>query len=238
MIEKYNPDGLALPDFYIIGVMKSGTSVLRSMLNSHSGIMMPGGEVHWFDKDDNWKKGLVQYAKRFEKAKENGKIVGEKTPRYINCPTNLFRLYQTTPNAKLIILLRCPTNRWFSHHNHKRGKMDLEQIFWNHQGSITRGMYLGHLQNVFALFNRSQVHIEFTERMRKQTKQSVAKIIDFLGLDSKQDFFTRKRSRGWKADPEWKQRINEVYRPMLPELKSFLDRKGYDVTPIDNWCQN
>lgn len=235
----FDPTGLTLPDFYIIGAMKSGTSALRTMLISHEDVSMPGngaGEMHWFDKEVNWRRGLRPYSDKFAEKKKEGKLVGDKTPRYLNTPESLLRLHHTTPDAKLIILLRCPTTRWFSHHNHKRKEMSHQSFFDLHQGAIGRGMYLGHLENVFSLFSSKQVHIEFTERMRDHTRERVGLVFDFLAIDKRKSWKIRKSSRRWEDNAVWRDRLNEIYRPMIPSLKEFLHNRFYNTGPVDGWC--
>jgi hypothetical protein len=204
---------------------------------------MPGrsdGEMHWFDKHSKWKRGLEAYSKKFKRAKEQGKIVGEKTPVYVRERKFLKRIKDATPDAKLVIMLRDPTDRWFSHHNHRGGmkRKTNQQFFDTNKDAIKRGMYYEQLVNVFDLFPAENVFVEFTERLRNHTRERVGKILDFLGVDRRKQWRVRKRSSNWKNSDEWRQKINKVYRPMLIDLRALLKEKGFDYAPIDDWCKD
>ena len=45
-------DGKKVPDFIIIGAMKSGTSTIHSILSEREDVFMPEKEVYFFDVDD------------------------------------------------------------------------------------------------------------------------------------------------------------------------------------------
>lgn len=50
-----------LPQALIIGAMKCGTGALLHMLSIHPQIQIANGEMHFFNKDENYKKGLKWY---------------------------------------------------------------------------------------------------------------------------------------------------------------------------------
>ena len=52
-----------LPNFAIVGAQKSGTKTLHHALARHSEIFMPREpeEIHFFDLDENYEKGLEWY---------------------------------------------------------------------------------------------------------------------------------------------------------------------------------
>lgn len=107
-----------LPDFLIIGVQKGGTTSLHHYLNQHSCIQMAlGKEVHYFDRDDHYHKGVNWYKAFFPLSlAAKGQLVGEVTPRYMfreNVPARSHRLL---PHAKIIVLLRDPVTRVYSHY--------------------------------------------------------------------------------------------------------------------------
>ena len=114
-----------LPDFYIIGFVKCGTTSLYEYLISHPNVHPPKGkEIDYFDRlysrGINWyKMGFPLKFHRFIMTKILQKkfITGEATPRYIENPHAPQRIKQVTPHAKFIILLRNPITRAFSQHN-------------------------------------------------------------------------------------------------------------------------
>lgn len=50
---------MALPNFLILGAQKSGTTWFGRMLNQHPEIFVYGKEIHFFDKERNFEKGIV-----------------------------------------------------------------------------------------------------------------------------------------------------------------------------------
>lgn len=58
------------PTFLIIGVQKGGTTPAIWYLGQHPDLYIFRGEAHFFDDDDNYKKGIEWYEKEFF----NGKL--------------------------------------------------------------------------------------------------------------------------------------------------------------------
>ena len=114
-----------LPDFYILGFVKCGTTSLYEYLISHPNVHPPKGkEIDYFDRlysrGINWyRMGFPLKFYRFIMTKIFRRIflTGEATPRYIENPHAPQRIKQVTPHAKFIILLRNPITRAFSQHN-------------------------------------------------------------------------------------------------------------------------
>ncbi|KAI9582549.1 hypothetical protein GQX74_009936 [Glossina fuscipes] len=74
-----------LPQALIIGIRKCGTRALLEMLYLHPRIQKAGGEVHFFDRDENYMKGLDWYRKKMPHS-FRGQITIEKSPSYFVSP--------------------------------------------------------------------------------------------------------------------------------------------------------
>ncbi|KAF7388905.1 hypothetical protein HZH66_010042 [Vespula vulgaris] len=74
-----------LPQAIIIGVRKCGTRALLEMLYLHPQIQKASGEVHFFDRDDNYGKGLEWYRRKMPYSFK-GQITIEKSPSYFVTP--------------------------------------------------------------------------------------------------------------------------------------------------------
>ena len=113
-----------LPDFLIIGAARSGTTSLYQYLTEHPSIIPGvGKEIYFFDK--KFKKGINWYKSFFPtkfsmaiiKNKQKTKcITGEATPRYLHYPHAPKRIFEFLPKIKLIVLLRNPIDRAYSHY--------------------------------------------------------------------------------------------------------------------------
>ena len=116
-----------LPDFILIGAQRSGTTSFFKHLCQHPEVHASfPKEVHFFT--NNYHKGLNWYRSHFPlatwkiKAERDGKqkfITGEATPYYLAHPHAPQRASQVVPNALLIVLLRNPIDRAYSHYQHE-----------------------------------------------------------------------------------------------------------------------
>jgi hypothetical protein len=115
-------DRRAKPDFIIIGVQKGGTSTLFEYLKQHPDIKTAVfKEVHYYDH--HYHKGIKWYKSFFPVAKKNKSVLyGEASPYYFFHPLVPERLYNDSPNIKLILLLRDPIDRAYSHYQMERRK--------------------------------------------------------------------------------------------------------------------
>ncbi|NAW34718.1 sulfotransferase domain-containing protein [Halomonas alimentaria] len=103
------------PDFMIIGAQKCGTTSLFSYLDelaSFSGSQPK--EVHYFDREDNFRKGHRWYESRFLKKTHGNQLFFEASPTYLCREKVPARLKAYNPDLKLILILREPTARAYS----------------------------------------------------------------------------------------------------------------------------
>jgi len=108
------------PAFLIIGAQKSGTSALSSYLLKHPNITRTyKKEIHFFDRDIAYARGLTWYHSHFPLPNEIGRraITFEATPSYLYRYKSAHRIYKYDPNIKLIVLLRDPVDRAYSQWN-------------------------------------------------------------------------------------------------------------------------
>ena len=75
------------PTYLCIGIQKAGTTSLINYLNYHPEIYCYPKECHFFNKDT---EDLENYENLFQTDK---KIIGEKTPNYINKNSFIDTLY-------------------------------------------------------------------------------------------------------------------------------------------------
>ena len=113
-------DARALPGAMIIGAMKSGTSSLHYYLTQHPQVLAPlRKEVHYFDL--NFARGESWYRANFGGEGQGGLNI-DSSPYYLFHPQVPQRAHALVPDAKLIVLLRDPVRRAYSHYWHERDK--------------------------------------------------------------------------------------------------------------------
>ena len=117
-----------LPDFYILGGQKCGTTSMFVYLSKHPGILSPSSkDIRFFDKyfskGVNWYKinFPLKLTKFFTRKKHSKILTGEGTERYLDHPFAPQRIKEITPDAKFIILLRNPISRSFSQYSRVKG---------------------------------------------------------------------------------------------------------------------
>ena len=113
------PEGGRIPDFYIVGHAKSGTTALYEMLRRHPQIYMPDGKEPWFFADElhvrtpprpeGTPQTLEQYMALFAAARPEQRI-GEATALYLWSRTAARRIAQVRPDARIIAILREPAS--------------------------------------------------------------------------------------------------------------------------------
>ena len=70
---------MTLPSFLIIGAQKAGTSWFAEKLRQHPDVYMPARELHYFDKDSNFRRGLSWYESHFAEVKGQRALGGTTT---------------------------------------------------------------------------------------------------------------------------------------------------------------
>lgn len=190
-------------DFIICGTQKGGTSALDAYLREHPGICMADKkEVHFFDDESNFiGKPNYSHYHGFFNPKAN-RLVGEATPIYMywyDCPRRIW-LYK--PSMKIIVILRNPIERAYSHWNMERMRQAEKLSFWDaiqnestrcrealpfqHRvySYVDRGFYLEQLRRLWFYFSRENVLVLKHEQLKSQPEPVLAEICRFLGVEN------------------------------------------------------
>jgi hypothetical protein len=187
-----------LPDFVLIGAMRSGSTALARYLGAHPQVFMAAEkELHFFL--DNYGRGEDWYRSQFAAARPD-ELAGEATPRYLATPLAMERLRALLPDARLLVIVRHPVDRAWSHYWMRRDlgieprtfpeaiESDRARLAAN--GPDTRGadylqhgLYDHHLAGVERLFPRQQVHVTIFERLVAAPLPAYADVCRFLGVD-------------------------------------------------------
>ncbi len=110
------------PNFFIVGAPKCGTTSLHYYLQQHPNIFMSNyNEPHYFGKDLNKLNNVHiteknKYMNLFSNVK-NEIIIGEKSPYYLFSSLAPLEINKFNPNAKIVIMLRHPTDMIYSMHS-------------------------------------------------------------------------------------------------------------------------
>lgn len=121
---------LTRPDFLIIGGQKCGTTALYHYLSQHPQILpAKRKEIHYFDyranRGDLWYRRCFPTQRQIQREHKRLSlpvITGEASPSYLIYPNAAPRAVAFVPDAKLLVLLRNPVDRAWSHYQMNRSK--------------------------------------------------------------------------------------------------------------------
>lgn len=108
--------GGQLPACFLVGAQKSGTTSLFAALANHPDVLMPRlKEPFYYGNDVRYSKGRKFYEANFP---ENipGKYYIDGSTNYLDHPEAANRIRKDVPAAKIIIILRDPVERAYSHY--------------------------------------------------------------------------------------------------------------------------
>lgn len=240
-------------DFIIAGTQKGGTTSLDAYLRQHPQIRMgKKKEVHFFDKRKPTGWNALDHAVynanfKWPRATPDMKV-GEATPIYMWWHGAPERIWTYNPDIKLIILLRDPVERAWSHFkmdtrlgrdgaafedairdetNRARRSLPKQD---RERSLIARGFYAPQIRELFRLFPRKNLYFQKSEVFSQSPQQVLDEVCDFL--DCKRHVFdTQPRLN---ADP--------TGQSMPDTARAFLEDQFYhdaqDVRRLLNWSKD
>ena len=193
-----------LVNFFIVGTQKGGTSALDNYLRLYAGVQMANvKEIHFFDYDElDWSNpDYRRLHQSFSWKPLDGSIRGEATPIYSYWPNALRRLRDYNPDAKLIMGLRHPSFRAFSHWRmeakrgadtltfseaiRERGRQRVEEapnavhrVF----SYVERGHYAPQIEEMLSLFPRNQILFCRTDALWNRPRMILDQVASFLSV--------------------------------------------------------
>jgi hypothetical protein len=109
--------GGRIPDFFVVGQPKSGTTALYDMLRGHPQVFLPASKEPWFFADELHERTpprpegtpatLAEYAALFAGATASQRV-GEISPLYLWSKTAAERIHRVRPDALIVAILREP----------------------------------------------------------------------------------------------------------------------------------
>lgn len=146
------------PTAIIIGVKKGGTRALLNMLEAHPDVVSAHRELHYFDYEENFKRGVEYYIDQMPISLP-GQVTIEKSPHYFVTEYVPQRMYMVSPNLKLILIVRDPVARLISDYT----QLDTKKVVKNieHRPSFEQAVLL---QN--GSINRDYVPVQVSEYSR------------------------------------------------------------------------
>lgn len=177
-----------LPDFVIIGAMKSATSSLYQQLVQQPGIFMcTPKEPNFFSDDEQYAKSMEWYSGLFDYAPE-GSLLGEASTHYTKLPTypeTVERLKKYLPNVRLVYVMRHPVDRLVSHYMHEWSTgvyhCGIDEAVNKYPELIAYGRYSMQLESYFEAFGRNAVLPVFFDHLVREPQAELERICRFIG---------------------------------------------------------
>lgn len=181
-----------IPNLFIIGAMKSGTTSLHEYLNEHPDIFMsevkePG---YFSECMDYYPKELIWYQSLFQDVKDEV-IVGESSTNYTKlpiCTGAAQNIFEFNPDARFIYVMRDPIKRAISHYWHgvKYGDERDGAItaIKKKQEYIAFSDYAVQLEPYIERFGIDKIYTLSFENLINNTDNELKSIFEWLGIDA------------------------------------------------------
>jgi hypothetical protein len=175
------------PDFVGVGAQRAGTTWWFRLLSQHPGIKAPRGrrkELHFFDRfcaHEMRQADVEAYHDLF--ARRRGQIAGEWTPRYMGDVCTPRLLHRAAPEAKLLVLLRDPVERFRSGMLHQLTRAPERASAMVAAEAIERGRYALQLERLRGFWEPERILVLQYEKCRADPLGQYLRTLRFLGVD-------------------------------------------------------
>jgi hypothetical protein len=242
----------ALPDFLIIGAQKAGTTSLFDYLDATPSVRPAlAKEVHYFDR--NGHRSPTWYRANFPLARSTRTwVTGEASPYYLLHPGIPPRVVELVPQVRLIVMLRHPVDRAYSHFQHSRAfRMEPVDDFqealaleglrtdegWSRlEGGAyrddrvewfsyaRRSLYMPQLRRWLKYFPEEAMAVFTMEEMADQPRRVISQALAHIGVDES------------VGSADFPIRNARAYRGLDPDVRrTILSRFGDDVREVEEF---
>jgi len=227
-----------LPNFFIIGAAKAGTTSLYHYVRSHPEAFMPAKkELSFFCEEFQWRQGVRWYEAQFENA-GSALAIGEASPRYTVYPVYRGvpeRIAALLPDVRLVYLVREPIGRMRSHYvdrvAHGLESQPIEEALSSNPFYISSSRYALQLAQYVEHFARERILVITSDELMQNRQEVLSRLFRFLGIDPgfRADIFDEEflRTEGRRIPRRGFRRISSsaVARKVAPILPhAFKDR--------------
>lgn len=263
-----------MPEFLLIGTKRGGTtSFYYDLLKLPQVLpMFPSAKylpkanetkgIHFFDsyyyRGLNWYRSYLpsKWARaRAERDLGLPVVVGEASPYYLFHPLAAARAYAAVPNAKILVLLRNPVDRTYSHWKERRrggaeplefaaaleaeaGRIageeekilaDPRYLSYPHeqQSYASQSYYAKSLRRWADLYGREKILVLTSEEYYADQPAAIATAARFLGLEAEDLTLGGhlNAAPGEELDPALRQRLWDQFADDVAELEQIAGRK-------------
>jgi hypothetical protein len=258
-------NGRLLPAFLIIGAERAGTTSLYRYLAQHPqvmGVTLRRKGAHYFDtgfdRSVRWYRSHFpsQLAVRARAVRTGTErvVTGEACPYYVFHPLVPKRVRALLPEVRLILMLRDPVTRAYSHYLHEvargfeplpfedaiaaeaerlegeeeRIRSEPEYRSFNHQhfSYLARGRYLEQIERWHGLFPVEQMLIIDSHAFFADPDAGYREVSRFLGLDERSlvEYPQLNARSDGRLPADARERLRELFAEPTRRLEEYLGR--------------
>ena len=199
----------AIPNFFLVGAFKCGTSAMASYLEEHPHVFMTVPKEPYYFATDFPNKSVATdddaYLSLFRRANKRHAAVGEASVGYLYSAAAARAIRTFNPAAKLIVMLRNPVDLVQAFHSQLLFNLDEDEPNFARAWALQDqrrcgrrlpkhcrtpeflqyrnvGMLGEQLERLFQVFPRPQVHVLFHEDFARCTADAYSATLDFLNV--------------------------------------------------------
>lgn len=177
---------LSLPNILFVGPMKCGTSWIQNYLEHHESVELPNGVKETFFFDRHFDRGASWYARFFnQKNPGPANCRAEVAPSLFHAPDEVLQgIKQTLKDPVIIITLRDPVSRCWSHYQHmRRGytQKPLIKAIEEFPEILSASQYEKHILRWRQQFSR--VHILLQEDLHNDPVTFSQNLCEIMGIE-------------------------------------------------------
>lgn len=201
-----------LPNLFLIGAAKSGTTSLFEILAQHPGVFAAAKkEIRFFSNDDRFANGIEWYQETHFASARGFPIRAEATPAYLTWSQKVAPRIKSAYGhhaPRFVAIFRDPVKRAYSHYWHRvrQGDEDPKRLpfadaihaeaqrlqdNWQRLefegnglfGYFRAGCYASRLAPFLDLFPRDHFHFLLQDDLHRDFDEKMTRLLMFLGLD-------------------------------------------------------
>lgn len=212
------------PDFLILGAFKAGTTSLHQYFGQHPQVFMTtvkepnyfaydaDNPIHRARPHDFPVRSWEEYVRQFAEAPP-GSRRGEASPAYLHSSIAPQSIHARLPEAKLIVSLRAPVDRAYSHFQMAvrsgRAPSNILPVAPTEAMWFAASLYSNQLSRYFSLFGRDRVRVVLFEDVSRTPAEVMRHLFEFIGVDPSVTIDT-----SYGHNPGGVPRYPRVYRAM------------------------
>jgi len=232
------------PNLFLVGAPKAGSTLLWTILKEHKDIFFsknPEKEINYFSYDElvsnsyykDYKVSTEKSYLKIFKSAQSVKYLADGSVSYFSYPSIPKKIYEFNSDAKIIIIVRDPFHRAFSHYNMDKRmgyategfsdylkNKDNKHKKFIHQ-YIENSLYYKHVNNYLKYFHRDQICILQLEKINTDL-QRLYRFLDIKTLKLGSNY---KRINAHKEPRNIISRTLQHNRYLATTLKKFIPKK-------------